>query len=57
VLFPGAAHEDLLAYDPRRFIRAVDDFLHAAGAPLPGNKPIELRPNGSGGSDPPDAVT
>jgi len=25
--FPGAKHEDLLAYDPRRFIRSVDAFL------------------------------
>jgi uncharacterized protein len=27
VFFPGAAHEDLLAYDPRRYIKAVTDFL------------------------------
>ncbi len=30
-LFPGAAHEDLLAYDPRRYIRVVDAFLRAYG--------------------------
>jgi len=27
VLFPGAAHEDLLSFDPRRYIRTVDSFL------------------------------
>ncbi|HTY61885.1 MAG TPA: alpha/beta fold hydrolase [Acidobacteriota bacterium] len=27
VFFPGAAHEDLLMYDPRRFNKAVSDFL------------------------------
>ncbi len=26
-IFPGAGHDDLLAYDPRRFIRVVDGFL------------------------------
>jgi uncharacterized protein len=31
VLFPGAAHEDLLAHDPRRYIRAVGAFLRTAG--------------------------
>jgi len=31
VLFPGAAHEDLLAHDPRRYIRAVNAFLRTAG--------------------------
>lgn len=28
VFFPGAAHEDLLLYDPRRYIKAVAGFLH-----------------------------
>jgi pimeloyl-ACP methyl ester carboxylesterase len=27
VFFPGAAHEDLLLHDPRRFIKAVKSFL------------------------------
>jgi pimeloyl-ACP methyl ester carboxylesterase len=27
VFFPGATHEDLLVYDPRRFIKAVTSFL------------------------------
>jgi pimeloyl-ACP methyl ester carboxylesterase len=27
VFFPGATHEDLLVYDPRRYIRAVTGFL------------------------------
>jgi len=27
VLFPGASHEDLLAFDPRRFAKAVGGFL------------------------------
>jgi alpha-beta hydrolase superfamily lysophospholipase len=27
VFFPGAAHEDLLVYDPRRYINAVTGFL------------------------------
>jgi len=27
MLFPGAAHEDLLAFDPRRFAKAVGGFL------------------------------
>jgi hypothetical protein len=40
VLFPGAGHEDLLAYDPRRYAKAVGSFLreHAAqevAAPIP----------------------
>jgi pimeloyl-ACP methyl ester carboxylesterase len=26
-LFPGAGHEDLLVHDPRRYVRAVSDFL------------------------------
>jgi pimeloyl-ACP methyl ester carboxylesterase len=26
-IFPGAGHEDLLVHDPRRYIRAVSDFL------------------------------
>ena len=45
VFFPGAAHEDLLVYDPRRYIKAVTGFLsefspslfanaQIAGAPL-----------------------
>ncbi len=34
VLFPGAGHEDLLSFDPRRYARAVGDFLKEF-APLP----------------------
>jgi pimeloyl-ACP methyl ester carboxylesterase len=28
VFFPGAGHEDLLLYDPRRYIKTVGNFLH-----------------------------
>ena len=36
VIFPGAGHEDLLSYDPRRYARAVGDFLkeYAPGGPI-----------------------
>lgn len=34
VLFPGAGHEDLLVRDPRRFIRAVHDFLLRFSRPV-----------------------
>jgi uncharacterized protein len=27
VIFPGAGHEDLFSYDPRRYTRAVEEFL------------------------------
>ncbi len=27
VLFPGAGHEDLFSHDPRRYARAVEEFL------------------------------
>jgi pimeloyl-ACP methyl ester carboxylesterase len=33
VFFPGAAHEDLLVYDPRRYIRAVTGFLREFSPP------------------------
>ncbi len=31
VLFPGAGHEDLLLYDPRRYARGVGEFLREFG--------------------------
>ncbi len=34
-LFPGADHEDLLAHDPKRYIRVVDAFLRDYGQTYP----------------------
>jgi pimeloyl-ACP methyl ester carboxylesterase len=42
VLFPGAGHEDLLSFDPRRFARAVSAFLRdfaPHGSSLPECRP------------------
>jgi pimeloyl-ACP methyl ester carboxylesterase len=45
VLFPGAGHEDLLAYDPRRYAKAVASFLREL-APR-GNAAPFVAPNSS----------
>jgi alpha-beta hydrolase superfamily lysophospholipase len=40
VFFPGAAHEDLLLYDPHRYIKAVTDFLSEFSLRQPGDQTI-----------------
>ena len=40
VVFPGAGHQDLLAYDPRRYSRAVNEFLRdLVRNTVPGQEP------------------
>jgi len=39
-LFPGAGHEDLLAHNPRRYVRAVSDFLREFAPCTHGNTRI-----------------
>jgi alpha-beta hydrolase superfamily lysophospholipase len=34
-IFPGAGHEDLLAFDPRRYVKVVRDFLQHYHPPFP----------------------
>jgi pimeloyl-ACP methyl ester carboxylesterase len=41
VFFPGAVHEDLLLYDPRRFAGAVADFLREFVPPLSAGHELE----------------
>ena len=39
VFFPGAGHQDLLVFDPRRYIKAVAGFLRDYAQPGPGMMP------------------
>ena len=44
VFFPGAAHDDLLVHDPRRFIKAVTDFLREFSPSLEDNRKTSDEP-------------
>jgi alpha-beta hydrolase superfamily lysophospholipase len=44
VLFPGAAHEDLLVNDPRRFIESVTNFLSEFSLPQSAGQKISAEP-------------
>jgi hypothetical protein len=44
VFFPGAAHEDLLVYDPRRYIKAVTGFLSEFSLPQSTSQKISTVP-------------
>jgi uncharacterized protein len=46
VFFPGAAHEDLLVHDPRRYIKAVTDFLSEFSPPQSASQKASTEPLG-----------
>jgi pimeloyl-ACP methyl ester carboxylesterase len=42
VFFPGAGHEDLLAHDPHRYIKSVDEFLREFSSPQNSGKGAKM---------------
>jgi uncharacterized protein len=45
VFFPGAVHEDLLVYNPRRYIKTVSDFLRELSQHQSADQELSIEPS------------